>query len=331
MSYTRGPRAHSCADTNAITEAVSARLGYSPFALVSERVIDVRVSRDEGVWWAHLELFEAGELRGQRTLRSDDPGCDALMDALVLTLSIAIDPMRALLGEPAPVPTPAADDPIEPGDPQGSPSPSRDEDEDEDEPAPSAERVEARTRPRALVDDYAFLLPEISGGVFGGVGATPGAFLGVSVGAAVRSGPLSFHLEARADPPSTTPLPEGGAVGGALLSAAFLPCYRLYAGDFVRGNHPAWVSGCGVAHGGVLFASSSGLVAPELAVSPWASFGGRVALDASVNPRAAIRLSAEMSVPVTHVRLVDSVSGDVLWSSPWVTGALALHLVWFFS
>ncbi len=123
LDLVRGDGADACADGARVEREVVRRLGQDPFASDPERFIEAVLSRDGPTWSAHVRIRDAsGDLLGARTLASDAPTCDPLVEALALALALAIDPAADVADDAAapppsdspPPPPPAAAETIPP-------------------------------------------------------------------------------------------------------------------------------------------------------------------------------------------------------------------------
>ncbi len=100
LRWTREPGAETCIDPDALTAAVEARLGRIVFARTDKPavIIDGRVSPS---WHVAIWVRNAdGSPIGERVLDEPAASCRALDEALVLVISLIIDP-NAALREPA--------------------------------------------------------------------------------------------------------------------------------------------------------------------------------------------------------------------------------------
>jgi len=105
LDIVRGDGADTCADGARVQREVIRRLGQDPFAHDPERFIEAVLSRGDREWSARVRIRDAaGALLGVRSLTSDAPTCEALTEALALSLALVIDPAAAT---PPPPPPPA--------------------------------------------------------------------------------------------------------------------------------------------------------------------------------------------------------------------------------
>ncbi|HEY6079031.1 MAG TPA: hypothetical protein VIW29_09525, partial [Polyangiaceae bacterium] len=127
--------ASGCVDQAELERGVAERLGYGPFESAASSTILVRVASRDAALTGTIEVVDADHrLLGKRELTSDAASCEELQRALALSLSIAIDPERALAEPPVsteappppPEPQPPATTPVEPKPPAGAPPPTAD-------------------------------------------------------------------------------------------------------------------------------------------------------------------------------------------------------------
>lgn len=112
-----GPGTTSCPTQEKLEQLVAARLGYVPWDATSTRTLKVSMELRDHVWHGHVAAVgEGGEDLGQRHVQSQAGSCESLAEALVLPMSLAVDPMVLL--RPAPVetlpPAPVQPQPVAP-------------------------------------------------------------------------------------------------------------------------------------------------------------------------------------------------------------------------
>jgi hypothetical protein len=104
LRWTREPGAETCTSADALEAAVETRLGRLVFARAEKPavIIEGRVSPS---WHVGIQVRNAdGSAIGERVLDERATDCRALDDALVLVISLIIDPNAALRETPAPAP-----------------------------------------------------------------------------------------------------------------------------------------------------------------------------------------------------------------------------------
>ena len=109
LSYVRHPGAEGCPGEESLRRSVSSRLGHDGFAddadLLMEAAVD-RAAQGLGIV-ARLALSDRqGRVLGKRDISSPAGGCLELAGAVVLAISVAIDPVGAMRVVPPPPTTP---------------------------------------------------------------------------------------------------------------------------------------------------------------------------------------------------------------------------------
>jgi hypothetical protein len=154
-------------------------------------------------------------------------------------------------------------------------------------------------------------------GGLGAVGSAPAAAAGGSVQISARRGSFSLGLEGRGDLASTAPLSFNGARVGemqtSLLMGTLVPCAS-------RGV----LEGCALLSAGAVRASASGLDMPRQVSAPFLAVGARVGLELPLGGILSAGIHADLLAPVTE--LVLRVSGQTVWTSPSISGALGLTI-----
>jgi hypothetical protein len=125
FDFSRDASIEGCPSGETLRGAVIERLGRDPFAGDPVRIIEGHV-RDDGGLVAEIVVRSAeGELIGRRELRSDEPRCDALAEAIVLAVALTIDP-NALFAPRPPEPVEPPPAPVEPPAVEAPPAPVAD-------------------------------------------------------------------------------------------------------------------------------------------------------------------------------------------------------------
>ena len=158
---------------------------------------------------------------------------------------------------------------------------------------------------------------EVRLGGLGAVGSTPSAAVGGSVQASVRRGSFSLGLEARGDLASTTLLYSNGAQIGqfdtSLLMGSLVPCAS-------RGV----LEGCALLSAGVIRASARDSQMPQQVSAPYLAVGARVGLEVPLGSNLSAGMHGDVLAPTTETVL--RVSGQAVWTSPAISGALGLTM-----
>ncbi|HUB06029.1 MAG TPA: hypothetical protein VMB50_03465 [Myxococcales bacterium] len=188
-----------CLSAAQLGAEVEARLGYDPFAAGAPLVADVRIAPSGQGFEATLTLSDAqGHPRGRQRLSSPVADCRELEASLALALALAIDPgslqrpLPRTVYAPAPVPPPAAAQPLPPHAPP----------------------------PRAPLS---FGL-SLGGGA--GLGAAPGLVGTVDLGLELRRPRWSVSVGGLATSSGGTAA-DGGTVSAALYAGDATGCARL--------------------------------------------------------------------------------------------------------
>ncbi len=97
LVYVRGSGTTGCPAEIDLRLSVVARLGYDPFSPQASRVVLARIERRRGALAGVVELVDdAGVSSGRRELGAAKRRCDELARAMALSISLTIDPERAL-------------------------------------------------------------------------------------------------------------------------------------------------------------------------------------------------------------------------------------------
>jgi hypothetical protein len=288
LFYVREPGTEGCPEEVELRLSVAARLGYDPFNPTAGPAVMARVSPDGELLTGSVEITDAaGVSRGRREIQTPGARCDELFRALALSVSIAIDPERAL-GEEEPR-APATPEPP-------SPAPVSSPPEREREAVPA--RPTRRSAPSRL-------------GV--SIGATGRSVLGVSntvsYGATlfgrVALGELSLGVEALyvASPYSSLSAVPGAELEITLFTLGPNVCY---------GRGPLF--GCAVAAFGNLRAESRGIAEPAADRNFHASVGGRMGFAPSLSDL--VILVAEVDVLGSWARSSVMIDGKEVFRQP---------------
>lgn len=307
LVYLRDAEASSCPDESAVRAAVAARLGYDPFLAFAPSTMFAEIRREGADYKGFVKLVDPHNVvRGARELVHTGEPCSELVDAMALSMSIAIDPL-SLTG-----PRPKSDEqqtepqteerPPEPPKPAPAPTPRA--------PLARAFPVKDREAPPALHLSLG-LGPAFS------LGTAPAPAVGARIGAFVSRGRLGFFLEAHGDLEASRALARG-RVGTRLLEGQIGACYHYRA-----------FFGCGTASLGALSASAEGITAPRTDVGVHASLGARVGLEVELSAPLYLRLQLDGAAVFTpHTLAVDG--EEVSSLSVFAASASSLFAVRFF-
>lgn len=101
LVYARGSGTTGCPAEIDLRLSVVARLGYDPFSPQASRVVLARIERRRAALVGVVELVnDAGLASGRRELSAPKRRCDELARAMALSISLTIDPERALAVHP---------------------------------------------------------------------------------------------------------------------------------------------------------------------------------------------------------------------------------------
>jgi hypothetical protein len=101
LVYARGSGTAGCPAEIDLRLSVVARLGYDPFSPQASRVVLARIERRRAALVGIVELVnDAGLASGRRELSAPKRRCDELARAMALSISLTIDPERALAVHP---------------------------------------------------------------------------------------------------------------------------------------------------------------------------------------------------------------------------------------
>jgi hypothetical protein len=304
LSYEVMPGAEACRGERSVHEQVALRLGYDPFHDDAEEHVKVRLSPRPGGLRAVITTEQPGEAPALRELDSDGAGCDELLQSVVLTVSLAIDPTSLTRAPPTPEPPslpvtpPEAEVRLEP-----SPAPV----------PPSAPRSEGAAPPRNPWN------VELSAAVRAGYALLPGGgSVGPLVDLRVGKGGWALLAEAGADlPTGSANNPNGkgsvtasllrGGLGACAVRAWFIACAQLDAGELE-----------GTGQGS---ATVTGLTGSSVFLDAAAAAG----VDLTITSALRLEILADLVVPITRTTLGFGVLNGMevpAWRSPELAGLL---------
>jgi hypothetical protein len=240
LSWARSPEADSCLSGSDVRRAVRARLGRDPFTEPFQKEIAGFVSRKVGRWTADIVVRDNRLGRvGNRRLDSAGADCHELDQAVILTVTLIIDPNASLQPAPAPAPetTPGQPTKVEPPrvDEPVAMAPARAEPTSAPgtittaAPPPAAALSEppAPTPKReAIIASRLMLAPSVAYGLLPGI--TPGVALrgeiSLSNRLSIETSAAFFPEQRRAKPGTNTD------IGYGLSALGVAGCY-----------HPSWL------------------------------------------------------------------------------------------
>jgi len=297
LVYVRDAGAEDCPDEKALRGAVAARLGYDPFFLHANATLFAEVTRQASTYRARVKLVdENGNVRGARELVHEGGVCADLVDAMALTMSIAIDP-RSLSGpvvaeEPAreaPVTDETSATPAPAPPPPSPPSPP---------PAPPP------ARERETLHANAFVVAN------GWLGAAPAVALGVSPGIEARYGYAALAVAARIDARASASVPSG-QVSTSFAAGSLAPCLAR-----------EWLRACAVVTVGRLAAGAAGIAVPREDAALHVVAGPR--LGAFVPLVGRLSLVAQLDVMFAATPQILRIDGRDAYTLPTVSAGVGL-------
>jgi hypothetical protein len=276
LLYLRAKGAESCPSESEVRQAVQVRLGYDPFSTYAASTMLAEVAPAKGGFIANLRFVDPERaVRGDRVLKVQG-NCADLMDAMALTISIAVDPMSVTRDGPPPDAAPL-ERPVD----AALPTLTTDSSglDGESPPALPAEPSRRSTGPVFS----AALGPLVS------LGTAPSLSTGGVLTLDARFGGLVGGVEGRADLPSSAHAGELGRVVSSLITASLLAGWR--EGAF---------SACAVGSVGRLSATSSDVAAEREASALVVAAGFRVGIAVPLSERIEARARAELLANLTR-------------------------------
>ncbi len=303
--YLRGKGTETCPSESDVRQAVQVRLGYDPFSTyaASTMFAEVSASSDGATFTANLKLVDAdNSVRGDRSLKVQGR-CADLMEAMALTISIAIDPMSVTREGPPPD-APPVERSVAPMPPIDSDAPHEPPSGAKDRIEPSHDRADAdRTRPRLS----ASLGPLMS------IGSAPGVAIGGVLSFDVQRAWLFGSVEGRVDAPASGAAEPTGRVRSSLALGALFAGIR--EGIFFAG---------GVGAVGRVQATSSDVSEAREQSALIANVGLRVGVAIPVGERLEARARAEALANLTRHTL--EISGQPAYRYPIASGDVSVAL-----
>lgn len=299
LVYVRGEGAEACPQAIELRLAVLHRLGYNPFDPNAKSSILVQIRRDQERLRATVDLLDdQGLSRGSRYLDAPTNSCDELITAAALSISLAIDPERAL---------------AQPENPQSTERHIESESTSSDasgkhvtpavtaSPHPPAARTPTR---RELVLS-----------LHGASRALVEPNLGLDIGLGLRREHWSLSLEGRADLPVSSAVGADARLTTWLFMGVLAPCLRAAPLRF-----------CGLLGYGLLGASSTGVQHPKDDKASYAAFGLRLGTEHRVSRR--LRLGVHVDALASLSTYRAELGNSVVWESNRLSGLFGLDVAW---
>ena len=304
LGYTLKPGAEVCPASQALEDAVAARLGYFPFRFEAARSVTVRIERQGAGLRAEVELRESdGRVSGSRELTTPSDDCRGLIDSIAVAISLGLDPLSLSRPQPS-ASSPASVAPVVSA-PAPLPVPAV-----SSAPPPSAPVVGQTLplRPGVVVPWQlrATLGPQVWRGT------APANALGLMASVSLRRGFFSVAIEGR-DDLRTTVREQGVSVASSILAVGLAPCL-----------HRGMVLGCLLAQMGTIAAEGRGLDQPRQDHSLYVALGARAGLEIHLGASLFLRPHLDVLAPL-H-RAVFFVDARPVWTAPSLSGSLGLDL-----
>jgi hypothetical protein len=301
LVYQRDAGAESCADEAALRAEVARRVGFNPFKEDASRVIVCRVDRTVHGLRARIELGnDTDHLEAARELLSKRADCQELSEALLVALSIAINPLVSAARidpEKEEETAPPESEPAQRGDSAVVPPLAR-------EPASI---VVAAPPPRPGVE----WLVGADGAVAAGL--NPGLAYAATIDIGLAGRRYSAEGDLRLAAPSSVAVGRGSL---RVWQWAVLLAACAHRGVF---------SACLLGSGGMIYGAGQGFAISEKSQSPQVAAGARGAVEYPLaGRRLRLRAAVDLTAALTRTHFV--VSGVDAWVSPPAAAVLALGL-----
>ena len=279
-----------CPGEQQVRDAVAERLGYDPFDDAAQTSVAASIQADGVGLLAKVVVEKAGTTTGEREVRARDQNCAELASAVVLAISLAIDPL-SIFAAPPPPPEPP---PPPPAPPSVAPRPT-----------PPAVRQAAPPR-------EAPFHVSAGAGALAAYGSTPGLTAGFAGRAALRKSNLSVGVEGRFDLPTS----ESAGTGEVRASA--------WMGAMVACVHRRGLGLCGLLGVGRARVAGVNLEEARPVAAPLAVAGPRATFDISLWPRWSLMLHADILATLWRPTVL--VGRDAAWRAAPVSAALGAAL-----
>ena len=297
LTYQTGADVTGCTDVATLQNLVSARIGYDPFDIHADLEVLVRIGCTDAALVARIETRRPDREPGVRTLSEPLARCDALIEAVVLAVSIAIDPTS--LGRASGQPPALQAARVHVGAAR-TPEPSK-RSPVADKPVPPEEN----------------LAVGLTLGLVGALGSAPKVSIGFQFGAELRWAHGSVGIGGRVDLPASTG--AGGGTAESNILVAELPVCGWFAPVFV----------CGVGQLGVFRGAGHGLMGSTQVTRPHAAVGGRLGVEVTVYGPLRARCQLDLLAAITRTSL--RVGDERVWIMSPLSGALSALLALQFS
>jgi hypothetical protein len=306
LVYVRDTGAEDCPDEGVLRTAVATRLGYEPFFPHAPATLYAEVSRKDGVYRASIKLVDdTNAVRGARSLEHRGSSCSEIVDAMALSMSIAIDPHSLV------APRTTAEDPPQASEsvPEPAVPPAIAEPTDPSAMTPVDKPASAAATPKTSIE------PIVGIALAGWIGAAPSASAGALLYGGARIGRIALFVEGRGDLPASRDVATG-AVATSFLGGSALPCFA-----------PGWFLACGVVTVGRIEARGENIARARTDSDVHAFAGLRGGAAIPLSRRVEVHLRLDLLYLLTPLTL--RIDGADVYDMPRVSAGLsagtALH------
>lgn len=295
-----------CVDQAELERGVAERLGYQPFEAGASSTILVRVTSTDAALTGTIEVVDADHrLLGKRELASGAASCEELQRALALSLSIAIDPERAL-AEPAASEQPLAQAtaaapprPADPEQPVGTPVAAH---PPAAAPSPTADRA---TPPPPPAKAFTGSLAALS--MFG---VAPSPAFGLQLMARQRWGHFSVGVGGRAARSAWADVDNGARLHATVGTGQLEACW-----------HARLVEACALGLVGATWVRADDVDVPRTDVGAFGGVGLGIGVGAPLSGALAWFAGGDVLGVASPVEA--EVDGSAVWLAPAVAGSVA--------
>jgi len=279
LKYDAGDLAARCPSQQDVEDAISARLGFSPFQRGASWLVEARISPSAaGLRGTILLRDRDGDSLGKREIDSSGD-CEELVEAMAVGISVALEPL-------VPPPEPPTSEPVDEPKVEAATTPSP----TAVKPLPARdEGAPTRTLWRGSV------------GVVGNVGMSPNPAFGFALQLSWRRPTWSVGVEGQFQPPRESDV-EGGSIRTEQVSAWLVPC----------GHAGPW-KGCALAGLGSLRAEGAEVDVPRTNRALFAAMGGRIGWEPELSEVLFLTVSADLAAALTRTTV--TIDGRDQWTS----------------
>jgi hypothetical protein len=316
--FQAAPESGTCANVEAVSDAIGAQLGYDPFSEDGDVALQIRVDGRPGRWLVRISLEQTrlgqSTVIGERILEVRSRSCESFLRDIALAASIAVEANvpapRATSSEPVAV-APPLDDIPEEHDSSVEATPTS----IAVAPSTHATVVQSPTdsTPNVETSDPSVLFG-VRLGALGSWGLTPEITGGPWLATVVRWGFFSAELEGQFHAPHAI---QRGS--GSLEPLAAIGVFRA-CGSF------AFVSACASVAAGALHVIGHGYMNDTVITAPMSSLGGSLSGHLVLVPSLAVLIRFEVHASLARTDFL--VDGRSAWRTEPLWMALSLGFEW---